>query len=72
MAALAAFAASDAGQFHALVSQRYGVDPASGIGDGVIAANLRAALFVTSKREGDAEPQTDPGFIPADYGRTEA
>lgn len=51
MAAIAAFAASDHGRFHWMVSQASGADPAAGMSDPVEAANLRAALFVMSQRE---------------------
>lgn len=45
MAAIAAFAKSDQGRFYAALSDRFGVDPALGFSDDVVAVNLRAALF---------------------------
>ena len=56
MEAIASFAASPKGQIHALASQAYGVDPATGVADDVIAANLRAALFMAARLP---EPETD-------------
>jgi hypothetical protein len=56
MAAIAAFATSDAGRFHVLVSERFGLDPAAILADPVEAANLRAALFITERR-GTWEPE---------------
>ena len=73
MAAIAAFATSDAGRFHALVSEKYGLDPAEGWVDPVEAANLRAALFVASSRADAQEPGEDKpapdGFLSQDFWR---
>jgi hypothetical protein len=61
MAAVAAFADSDEGRFHALVSQSYGVDPAAGLRDDVVTVNLRAALYVASH-------QLEPDDFESRYG----
>jgi hypothetical protein len=63
MAAVAAYADSDSGRFHALVSQSYGTDPAQGVTDPLVAANLRAALLVvTSRTETDVEPDFEAKY----------
>ena len=66
MAAVAAYASSDSGRFHAIVSENYGVDPAAGIHDDVVAANLRAALFLSTRRtENEAQGviEQGPGIV---------
>ena len=60
MASLAAFVQSDGGRFYSLVCERYGIDPATGLADDVVAHNLRAGLALASMRA--TEDDVEPGF----------
>ena len=65
MAPLAAFAQSERGHFLAAVSKHFGVDPAQGFTDDVIAYNFRVALLMA-----ETEPEEkDPGFLDPDFWR---
>ncbi len=57
-AGLAAFATSDQGKLYGRVCERWGIDPAAGMTDDVLAYNLRAALAVGELP--DPEPQVTP------------
>lgn len=59
MRALAVFASSEAGRFHAEVCRQWGTDPAASLEpiDDVLAANLRSALTITLAH--DRRPQKD-------------
>lgn len=53
---IATFAASDAGKVYGRTCQRFGVDPAAGLDDDVMAYNLRVALLVSDVEPDDDEP----------------
>jgi len=53
---LADFAASDHGKLYGRVCERYGIDPAAGITDDVLAYNLRAGLALAGLEVPEPEP----------------
>lgn len=56
MASLAAFVQSDRGRFYSAVCDKYGIDPAAGMRDDVVAFNLRAGLLLAGLREDEERP----------------
>jgi hypothetical protein len=63
MAAIGAFARSEGGAVYAAVCERYGLDPAAGFTDDLLAFNLRAALLGSAPKALDTE--TDEWAIAA-------
>jgi hypothetical protein len=63
MSKVAEFARSDAGQMYAATCERYGLDPAAGFADDVLAFNLRAALLVNAPQEEEPDFETKYGAI---------
>ena len=55
MRVLATFASSEAGKTYGRVCEMWGVDPAVGFEDDVLAANLRLALVVTMNESSGPE-----------------
>ena len=55
---LANFAMSEDGKLYGRVCQRWGVDPAAGITDDVMAYNLRTALLMREAMDAD-EPKAE-------------
>jgi hypothetical protein len=59
--ALAAFADRPIGKTYGVVCSQWGIDPAAGIDDDVLAFNLRAALTLRmNEKPPDEAPVTDP------------
>ena len=59
---LANFAMSEDGKLYGRVCQRWGVDPAAGLTDDVMAYNLRTALLMREAMDvPDPEPKHTPG-----------
>jgi hypothetical protein len=66
MSKVAEFARSDTGQMYATTCERYGLDPAVGFADDVLAFNLRAALLVNAPREEEPDFETKYGGLVGD------
>jgi N-acyl-D-aspartate/D-glutamate deacylase len=55
MAALAAYASSEQGQILGMIADRWGVDPAAGFTDPILATNFRL-LLMRSQKSVEMEP----------------